>query len=146
MLIKINFSQLTHQAGIKQIQIENRVPDYITVSADRNMLSLVIRNLISNSIKFTHAGGKIDITAIDTGDGFVKATLQDNGIGMSPDLVEELFKIDKRVSRPGTEGEPSSGLGLLLCHEFIQKHGGTMIVESEENVGTSFHFTLPVAQ
>lgn len=137
---------LTNQAGFKNIKILSTISIRLIVFADKDMLSLIIRNLVSNSIKFTNSGGEVKIDATDPGDGFIKVSITDSGIGMSEEMVDKLFRIDRRVSRSGTAGEPSSGLGLLLCHEFVEKHGGTISVDSKENIGTSFSFTLPKAQ
>ena len=137
---------LTNQAGFKNIKILSTISNRLIVFADKDMLSLIIRNLVSNSIKFTNSGGEVKIDATDPGDGFIKVSITDSGIGMSEEMVDKLFRIDRRVSRSGTAGEPSSGLGLLLCHEFVEKHGGTISVDSKENIGTSFSFTLPKAQ
>jgi signal transduction histidine kinase len=117
------------------------------------MLNTVFRNLISNSIKFTSKGGQIEIGVSDSGRNFPCQLpsdssynciyVKDNGIGMSKELMNKLFRLDQKVSRPGTEGEPSTGLGLLLRKEFVEKHGGKIWVESEENNGSTFYFTLP---
>ncbi|GAB1444258.1 hypothetical protein MASR2M39_31080 [Ignavibacteriales bacterium] len=137
---------LHHQADLKQITLKNGVEADLRVVADKNMTSLVVRNLIANSIKFTPEGGNIGIFAVGLEDRFVKVSVKDTGIGMPRDIIENMFKIDSKVRRPGTNGEPSSGLGLLLCHEFVEKHNGKIWAESEENVGTVFHFTLPAAK
>ena len=114
------------------------------------MIDTVLRNLITNAIKFTQRGGKIEIGASSDGlhleGGAHPATciyIKDNGIGMNADTLEKLFKIDQNVTRPGTEKEPSTGLGLLLCKEFVEKHGGRIWAESEEGKGSTFYFTLP---
>ncbi|MCA0386923.1 MAG: PAS domain-containing sensor histidine kinase [Bacteroidetes bacterium] len=137
---------LHHQADLKRITLKNGVDANLRVTADKNMTSLVIRNLIANSIKFTPEGGNVEIFAVSLEDGFVRVSVKDTGIGMPGDIIENMFKIDTKVSRPGTNGEPSTGLGLLLCHEFVEKHNGEIWAESEENVGTVFHFTLPAAK
>ena len=114
------------------------------------MIDTVLRNLITNAIKFTRRGGTIDIgtltDGVQLGSGTHPATcvyIKDNGIGMNADTLEKLFKIDENVTRPGTEKELSTGLGLLLCKEFVEKHGGKIWAESVEGKGSTFYFSLP---
>jgi len=135
---------LVSEASVnKGISINSNIPAGLEVSADRKMLQSLMRNLLFNAIKFTHRGGKIDIVAKKAAGKLVEITVRDTGIGMKQAIVEKLFRIDERISRSGTEGEPSTGLGLVLSREFVEKHGGTISVESEEGKGTSIHFTLP---
>ena len=114
--------------------------------ADPKMLQTVVRNLLSNAVKFTHKGGQITLSAQTTGDLGVVISIKDSGIGMSPEMVENLFLLDSKSNRKGTEGEPSSGLGLLLCKEFVEKHGGKLWVESEVGNGSTFSFNIPNKQ
>ena len=114
------------------------------------MLQTIIRNLISNAIKFTPKGGEINLSATVTHDKIVEMAIHDTGIGMNSTFLENLFNLGFQSNRRGTEGEPSSGLGLLLCKEFVEKHGGKIRVESEEKKlpagkagGSTFYFTLP---
>lgn len=118
----------------------------LTVFADLNMLRTIIRNLVSNSIKFTPKGGSVRVNVTPLNNGGTLFEVKDSGIGMEPEIRDNLFKIDKNVSRPGTNGEPSTGLGLILCKEFIEKHHGTIWAESTVNQGSSFFFTLPKNQ
>ncbi|MEI6091387.1 MAG: ATP-binding protein [bacterium] len=134
------------QAENKSIKLELNIPDNIQVFADSNMLQTVFRNLLFNSIKFTKRGGCISLSAKNIGDEMIEISIKDFGIGMNPELMENLFRIDIRTNRKGTEGEPSTGLGLLICKEFIERHGGNLWVESEEGVGSTFYFTLPKAE
>lgn len=113
------------------------------VFTDKNLLSNVIRNLISNAIKFSYRGNEIIVRVSSAGDTFSVA-VEDKGVGMEPGEVEKLFKVDTINSSPGTEKEKGSGLGLLLCNEFVEKLGGKLTVESEKNRGTTFTITLPV--
>jgi len=99
-------------------------------------------NLVSNAIKFTRTGGKINITAKRTTNGLTISVI-DNGIGISSENKAKLFDLSQVITTKGTEKETGTGLGLLLCKEFIEKHGGKMWVESEEGKGSAFHFTLP---
>jgi PAS domain S-box-containing protein len=136
-------SEMTKQ---KKIEITNRIMKDTFVYADVSMINTTLRNLLSNALKFSNKGGKIEIGMDENNhiDGFLTFYVEDNGIGMSESLQSKLFKIDEKVSRTGTDDEPSTGLGLLLCKEFIEKHNGKIWVESEENKGSKFYFSLPV--
>jgi signal transduction histidine kinase len=123
--------------------IETRVPQNLVVFADTNMLQTILRNLISNAVKFANRGGSISVSACIEEDNFAVISISDTGIGMSKDQADNLFRLDAKSSRPGTEGEPGTGLGLLLCREFVEKHGGTIHVESSEGQGSTFTFTIP---
>ncbi len=142
-VVSQNVLLLTKSGEQKGIDIINEVsPDQI-VYADESMLNSILRNLLSNALKFTNQWGKVRITSKLTESGSVKISVKDNGIGMPESLSKKLFKMEEQVGRKGTGGEESSGLGLLLCKEFVEKHGGTIWTESNENIGTTFHFTLP---
>jgi signal transduction histidine kinase len=130
-------------AKTKGIDIEIIMPFDIAVTADEHMIESVIRNLVFNAVKFTPGGGKVTVYASLTPENFVEIRITDTGIGMTPELKNKLFKMNERTNRPGTAGEPSSGLGLLLCKEFIEKHKGKIWVESEEGKGSTFSFILP---
>lgn len=119
------------------------VPEDIFVYADRPMLDTVLRNLLSNASKFTPRRGSIQVKAEADGDMAV-VSVKDNGIGIPRDLIDKLFEIGVKTSRKGTEDEPSSGLGLILCKEFVEKNGGTLWLESTEGEGTTFYFTVPL--
>jgi PAS domain S-box-containing protein len=127
----------------KEIEIETNIHDGLIVFADENMLKSILRNLLSNAIKFTPRGGKINFAAKICGNKSVEISIRDTGIGMSQILLDNLFRLDVQTSRKGTDGEPSSGLGLLLCKEFAEKNSGKLSVESEEGNGSTFYFTLP---
>lgn len=127
----------------KGIGIDISVTDNLDVIVDENMFETIVRNLVSNAVKFTPAGGKINISAYVDHDKSIEIKISDNGIGMSPELKSKLFLLNENTGRKGTEGESSSGLGLLLCKEFVEKHNGKIWVESEEGKGTSFYFTMP---
>jgi PAS domain S-box-containing protein len=130
----------------KEIAITVSVREENEVFADSHMLDTIIRNIISNALKFTGRGGKINIHATQDNDNQIEIMISDSGIGMTPGLINKLFHLNERVSRKGTDGEASSGLGLLLCKEFIEKHAGRIWVESEEGQGSTFFFSLPSAQ
>lgn len=127
----------------KEIKVSLDVSKNIYVFADENMLGSVILNLVTNAIKFSDVGGNVKISAKILDDN-VQVSVSDEGIGMSQEILESLFRIDKKVGRRGTMGEESSGLGLLLCKEFIEKNNGKIWVESVENQGSTFYFTLPL--
>ena len=126
----------------KAIEIVVDIPFNLSVFADTNMLQTVIRNLVSNAIKFTRQGGQVTISAGPGENNKVVVEVKDSGIGMNNETLSKLFRLDAVSSRPGTEGEHSTGLGLLLCKEFVEKHDGKIWVESEQGKGSIFYFTL----
>jgi PAS domain S-box-containing protein len=137
---------MVEPANIKGIEIVNDIPVDLNVFADSNTLQNVIRNLVSNAVKFTPKGGKVNLSAKVIAGNSIEVTITDTGIGISNAMIENLFRLDVQTNRKGTEGESSSGLGLLLCKEFIEKHGGKIWVESEEGKGSAFHFVIPSNQ
>ena len=139
-----SITMVQEYANNKEIEMTYQIPDGLKVFADTHMLQTVIRNLVSNAVKFTSKGGKVIISAKITSDKSVEISIKDSGIGMSQKMIENLFRLDVQTGRKGTEGEPTTGLGLLLCKEFIEKHGGKIWVESEEGKGSDFKFTLPL--
>lgn len=133
---------LSATAKTKQIVLLNQIEKDISIFADDDMLRSILRNLISNSIKFTHFGGSISISSKLVEDNIL-ITVSDNGIGMKPDEIENIFKIDKKHTTIGTNGEKGTGLGLALVKEMVEMHKGTITVESEVGKGSDFTFTLP---
>jgi PAS domain S-box-containing protein len=127
----------------KRIVMTISIPDELEVFVDNHMFDTVIRNLVSNAIKFTRIGGKVSVTAEHRRNNSIVVRISDTGIGMTREMKNKLFLLDEKNSRQGTEGEPSTGLGLLLCKEFIAKHGGKIWVESEVDKGTVFSFSIP---
>jgi PAS domain S-box-containing protein len=127
----------------KGIEINTEIPEQLNVLADSNMLQTIIRNLTSNAIKYTRKGGKVTLSAIANADNDVEISIKDTGIGMNNTTINNLFRLDIKTNLPGTEGEPSSGLGLILCKEFIERHGGQIWIESKEGKGSTFFFTIP---
>ncbi len=134
------FDVIAHQ---KQITINKGLIHEIMIFADKQMVSTVLRNLISNAIKFTQQGGHITITA-EKITNEILISVSDNGIGIKPERIKKLFRIDESNSTPGTNNEKGTGLGLILCKEFVENHGGKIWVESEEQNGSTFYFTLSV--
>jgi signal transduction histidine kinase len=128
----------------KDIKIKLSIPSNLIAFADFTMTGSTFRNLVSNALKFTERGGKIRIEAKLAPNNQVDISVKDNGIGMSKPILGKLFRIDGQTNRKGTEGEPSTGLGLIICKEFVEVQGGKLWVESEEGKGTVFHFTLPL--
>ncbi|MFA6598180.1 MAG: HAMP domain-containing sensor histidine kinase [Ignavibacteriaceae bacterium] len=131
----------TQSAKKKNISISNNVDAGIIVYADVDMLRSVIHNLLVNAIKFTRAEGRITISSSEKA-GFVEVSVQDTGIGMEPGKFSSIFDFGKLNSTSGTDGENGTGLGLPLCKEFVEKHGGKIWVESELRKGSMFIFTL----
>lgn len=142
LLIKIKL-YLQAQAETKNIELTINLPDDYQLFADEDMLNTIIRNLATNAIKFTPRDGAVEF-GLDLKNSrhcdclYVK----DNGIGIDPEVIPKLFQLDKKVFRPGTEGELSTGLGLVLCKEFVERHGGEIWAESKLGEGTTFYFTL----
>ncbi len=136
---------LSINAESKKIKIKNNIPDNTNCFIDINMVLTVLRNLISNAIKFTYEGGKIEISSnVIKDDKIIIISISDDGIGMSPDILNNLFKIDKVIKQTGTNDETGTGLGLILCKEFIEKHSGKIWAESQEGKGSIFYFSLPL--
>lgn len=144
-LVAENIKTIKDRAEQKGITINNSVPEYIKVIADRKMVDSVLRNLISNAIKFTNRNGSVIISAREIKNNMVEISVEDSGTGMTEITMNKLFKLDEKVGKKGTEGEESTGLGLLLCKEFVEKNGGTIWVESSIDIGSTFYFTLPMA-
>ena len=135
---------LNAAAYAKTITVKCSAPDHISVFADVDMLKTIMRNLVSNAIKFTNNGGSIVIDA-DEDSGIVIISVSDNGIGLKPEKLSKLFDISQRQTTKGTAEESGSGLGLILCKEFVEINGGRIWSESEYGKGSDFTFTLPVS-
>ena len=130
-------------ASIKGVELVCSVADDLEAVADINMLQTIIRNLVSNAVKFTPGGGKVTISAKMAEDRSVEISVQDSGIGMSSSMIADLFRLDIQTSRRGTASEPSTGLGLIICKEFIEKHRSKLRIESQVKAGSTFSFILP---
>jgi signal transduction histidine kinase/ligand-binding sensor domain-containing protein len=141
-LLNEEFSTLSDIAAGKGIELKSFIDNNLTVIADRNMIKTILRNLISNAIKFTHKNGKVEVKATDN-QRQTEISVSDNGIGMTRETMAKLFRIDTSLSTRGTENERGTGLGLFLCKEFVEKHGGKIWVESNEGKGSIFYFTVP---
>jgi len=129
-------------ADKKEIHLLSEVPPDIMVYADSNSLLTIIRNLISNALKFTHSEGKIRVLACLDG-YFTKVSIRDTGVGIKPENLAKLFRLDEQFKSDGTNNEKGTGLGLLLCKEFVEKNGGRINATSELGIGSNFSFILP---
>ncbi|MDO9136535.1 MAG: PAS domain S-box protein [Lutibacter sp.] len=144
-LLAHNIAGVSPLVSSKKIVLTANFHKNLKVLADKKMVSTIIRNLLSNAIKFTSKGGTITVSSkeiITNGKKIIETTISDTGIGMSEEKMKNLFKIEHNYRSAGTDKESGSGLGLVLCNEFIEKNKGTIKVISEENIGTSFIFTL----
>ena len=131
----------------KQINVFSLVEDDLCVYADKTMLNIVLRNLLTNAIKFTQNGGVIYVNAeLEDCGTFVKFSVIDNGIGIDPELMDKLFSAGKKVSTPGTNQEKGTGLGLILCKEFVMKNKGEIWAESQLGEGSEFYFKVPAGK
>jgi PAS domain S-box-containing protein len=137
-LLKLNYSS-------KNINLQNNIAKNLEIIADRNMISTIIRNLISNAIKFTDYKGEITIGADKTEMEFT-FFIKDNGIGIDKKDQKELFKMTNKFTQYGTNEEKGTGLGLILCQEFIERHNGKIWIESEKGKGTTIRFSFPTIQ
>jgi len=129
----------------KFIDIKNNISKELIINADKNMLNTVLRNLISNAIKFSNTNGEIEISAYNKNESCI-LSVKDNGVGMTKQQLDSLFNIAEVETTPGTYNETGSGLGLILCKEFVEKHHGKIWVESEVNTGSQFSFSIPEIQ
>jgi PAS domain S-box-containing protein len=128
----------------KNIHVSYEIKETIQIFADRNMINTVLRNLLNNAIKYTHKNGTVKIIAL-TEENTVKVSVRDNGVGINSEKIDKLFTISEKISTQGTDAEKGTGLGLILCKEFVQKNKGRIWVESEIGKGSEFFFTLPLS-
>jgi PAS domain S-box-containing protein len=142
VLVKRNIDILKANIHNKKLYLENNISNNIELTADEMMIQQVIQNLLSNAIKFTPSGGKIKLFDERT-NGVYKFSIEDTGIGIPEEKIPELFKIDSNYSTNGTDNENGTGLGLILCKEFVERHGGKIIVESKVGKGSKFTVVLP---
>ncbi|MEI6680358.1 MAG: HAMP domain-containing sensor histidine kinase [Mariniphaga sp.] len=145
-LVQSNIELFTSLAQNKKITLVNSLDADLIFDFDHEMINTVIRNLINNAIKYTNENGQIIIMAQSIGDE-IEITVQDNGIGMESEYAKKLFirNLDRKIKQ-GTKGESGTGLGLILCKEFIERHHGEIWVESEPGKGSAFKFNLPISQ
>lgn len=143
-LVEVAIEQVRQQATAKRIRLERDIDPALTVRGHTGLLQSVVRNLLSNAVKFTNPGGCVEVRAEREAD---RATIrvQDDGVGIPPEDLEDLFDPRSGASRPGTQGEQGTGLGLVLCRDIVEQHDGTIQAESQLGHGSSFSFTLPAS-
>jgi signal transduction histidine kinase len=134
---------LEHGAQAKSISLRTELKEDMIIPIDQEMIRTVIRNLISNAVKFTSQGGTITIS-VSKGTEYIKLLIADTGKGMSDEELAKLFKLDAHFTTKGTANEKGTGLGLILCKEFIDKHNGKILVKSEKGIGSQFIVSLPL--
>ncbi len=140
-LFDSNIELIQDKISEKNIKVEKNLPDKTEVFADKNMINTVIRNLLTNAVKFTEKG-KISIQ-IKLLDNCYECSISDTGTGIPQQKLQTIFSVAKSKSSPGTRGETGTGLGLILCKEFVEKNGGEIWAESAEGQGSTFFFTVP---
>ena len=141
-MIAANVEAIKARSELKGISINNSSIDPVHAYADENMINSVLLNLLSNAVKFTRQNGVITIIAKEIENQMIEVSIKDTGVGMPKCITEKLFILGEKTGRKGTDGELSTGLGLMLCKEFIDKNGGKIWVNSEEGKGSTFYFTL----
>ena len=119
------------------------IPEDVSIYADRNLLSTILRNLISNAVKYTLNGGQVRVFC-EQNSNEITISVEDTGIGMSEKQLDNLFRLDSNVTMPGTSEEKGTGLGLILCREFVDMHQGKIWASSKPKEGSIFSFTLPL--
>lgn len=129
-------------ANQKELNLSVQIEEYLLVLADKNLVGVIVRNLVSNAIKFSNPHDQIIIAAMEQ-DNLVVISVADTGIGIDKDNLDKLFRLDSNFTSKGTADEKGTGLGLILCKEFVEKNGGTIWVESNKDKGSIFYFTLP---
>ncbi|MGM0532761.1 MAG: ATP-binding protein [Bacteroidota bacterium] len=132
-------------ANSKNINLQTASEEHDLVLADREMLKTTLRNLVNNALKYTHPQGTV-IISTQKSEGYLQFTVSDTGMGIPSEYIDRLFEIDCSLSQEGTGKEKGTGLGLILCKEFVEKQGGTIWVESEVGKGSDFHFTIPLGK
>ncbi len=142
-IIRDNMNLFSNTAGEKNIHMSDQVEERLMVWGDVNMTNTIIRNLLSNALKYTETGGRVVLESRKF-NGMAEISVIDNGVGISPEAQQKLFRADTLHSTYGTRDEKGSGLGLLLCKEFVQKQGGTISLKSKEGKGSVFTFTIPL--
>jgi PAS domain S-box-containing protein len=142
-MVNKNLTHVEVSAANKKIKLLSKVTEDIKAIADKNMLNTVLRNLLINAVKFTHKGGKVMVAAQKNGK-FLTLMVKDSGIGIPKKDIKKLFRIDTKYTNIGTAQERGTGLGLLLCKEFVERHGGKIWVESNVGKGSEFMFTIPL--
>jgi len=135
-------AQVRGMAQKKAVALVDAVPEDTVVDADPDIIATVVRNLLTNAVKFTRADGTVTLSATPSADGRLTVTVSDTGVGMSEEQIQNLFRLDSARSKPGTAGEQGTGLGLIVCRDLLEKHGATLHVESCQGEGSRFSFEL----
>lgn len=133
---------LANSAQTKSITLSSHSPEDFVALCDKEMIKLVLRNLISNGIKYTQEGGLVEVS-LKKNSGFIEVSVKDSGVGIDAERKESLMMIDRHSSTAGTKGEKGTGLGLFLCKDFVERNKGNLVIESEVGKGSRFVFTLP---
>ena len=141
-IVQLCIDDIENQSQFKDIDVINNVNESFHIIADVNLLKTILRNLINNAVKFTDRNGMVTINC-EKHESDIQISVKDTGIGMTEKEIKNMFKVDKVKSKLGTNRESGSGLGLILCKEFVEKHGGKIWVESEPEIGSEFKFTIP---
>ena len=145
LLVKENIEIFKDNSREKNIALTAEIKPHSVALADKNMMATVIRNLVSNAVKFTAPGGEVKVKVkADARVNRVEMTVTDNGVGIAPEEMVKLFRIDVHKINKGTAGEKGTGLGLILCKEFVERNNGTIEVTSTPGKGSCFQVTLPV--
>jgi signal transduction histidine kinase len=139
--VNINLHQVP--AGEKGVVISSNVKDEFQAYGDREMINTVIRNLINNAIKFSFEGGSVEVE-VKSKDSCFEVMVRDSGTGMTDEDVKKIFLIDQKFKTPGTAGETGTGLGLVLCMDFVHKNRGEIWCDTRVGKGSSFYFTIPI--
>jgi len=140
--LQTDIALIRKMAELKQITLTEHIPNHALVTGDINMLVTVVRNLLTNAVKYTPAGGAVSLAIEVATNGKHTVSVSDTGIGMTPEERSNLFRLDHSPVRKGTLGEQGSGLGLIVCNEMLTKHGSTLCVESEAGKGSRFWFEI----
>ena len=144
-IVQMNMDLFTDLARQKQVHIINNINENINVYADLNMVDTILRNLISNAIKFSYQNSQILIHSELINSLTIVVSVKDFGVGIPKDVIREIFKIDSNITTLGTAQEKGTGLGLILCKELVEKHKGKIWVKSQSGSGSTFYFTLPIS-
>jgi signal transduction histidine kinase len=141
-VLKQSVDFFSNNARAKNIRLNLFCDEKLDVMADEFMMKTIVRNIISNALKFTHTGGEVSISAKKSNDSIL-VSISDNGMGIDNRFLPEIWDSSSTYTTSGTANEQGTGLGLIICKEFVEKHGGTIWAESELGKGTTFNFTLP---
>jgi signal transduction histidine kinase len=142
-LVTENIEFIENTAAKKNIQLENYLKEELFVIADKNTINTVIRNLLQNAVKYSNKNGTVKVYSEPAkSNDYINICVEDNGIGISPEHIDKLFRIDENYSTLGTNDEKGTGLGLVLCKEFVEKNGGSIKVDSVYEQGTTIRFSL----